>query len=90
MKIRGSILKKVNLRKPPEKDFEFDLKRAWETFMEAKKIFIEASTSGSQDKPAEEMNPSMLSTFLETYMKLFHNSKVVKGLQELINKCAWK
>jgi len=32
----------------------------------------------------------MLTTFLETYMKLLRNSKDVKGLQELINKCADK
>jgi len=30
----------------------------------------------------------MLTTFLVTCMKLLHNSKVVKGLQELINRCA--
>jgi len=58
--------------------------------MEAKKSFVEASTSGSQDKPAEEMDPSILTTFLETCMKLLHDSKVVKRLQELINRCAKK
>lgn len=30
----------------------------------------------------------MLTTFLETYMKLLCDSKVMKGLQELINRCA--
>ncbi len=30
----------------------------------------------------------MLTTFLETFMKLIRDSKVVKGLQELIKKCA--
>lgn len=33
------------------------------------------------------MDPCMLTTFLETCMKLLCDSKVVKGLQELINKC---
>ncbi len=61
-----------------------------ETFMEEKKSFVEASTSGSQDNPVMEMDHSMLTTFLETYMKLLHDSKAVKGLQELINKCAGK
>lgn len=56
--------------------------------MEAKKIFSKASTSGSQDKPIQEMDPSMLMTFLETCMKLLHKSKAMKGLQELINRCA--
>jgi len=57
--------------------------------MEVKKSFVE-STSGSHDKPVEEMDPSMLATFLETCMKLLHDSKVVKGLKELINKCVGK
>ena len=61
-----------------------------EMFMEGKKSFTEASTSGSQDQLSEEIDPSMLTTFLETCMKLLRDSKVVKGLQELINKCAGK
>ena len=56
--------------------------------MEAKKSFIEASISGSKDKPDPEMDPSMPKTFLETYMKLLCDSKAVKGLQELIYRCA--
>lgn len=55
--------------------------------MEAKKSFVNASTSGIKDNPKPEMDPSMLTTFLETCMKLLCNSKVVKGLQELFNKC---
>jgi len=70
------------------KEAEFDLECARETFMEAKKSFIEASTSRSKDKPDQEMDPSMLTTFLETCLKLLRDSKVVKGLQELINRCA--
>lgn len=58
--------------------------------MEVKKTFVEASTSGSQDKPAEEMDPSMFTTFLETCMKLLRERKAVKGLKELINKCVTK
>ena len=53
--------------------------------MEAKKSFIEASTSGSQDKMQEisvptKVDPSVLTTFFETYMKLLHDSKDVEGL----------
>ena len=33
------------------------------------------------------MHPEMVMTFLETCMKLLHDSKAVKGLQELINRC---
>jgi len=48
--------------------------------MEAKKIITKASTSGSKDKLEQEMDASMLTTFLETCMKLLHDSKAVKGL----------
>ena len=50
--------------------------------MEAKESFTEASTSGGQEKLVEEMDPCMINTFLETYMKLIHDSKTMKGLQE--------
>ena len=69
------------------KEVEFDLEHAHEIFMEAKKSFAEAFTSGGKDKPEPEMDPSMLTTFLETCMKLLCDSKVVKRLQELINMC---
>ena len=55
--------------------------------MEAKKSFTKASTLGTKDKTDQEMDPSMLTTFLETCMKLLRDSKAVKGLQELINRC---
>ena len=55
--------------------------------MEAKKSFTEASTSGSKDQPEQGMDPSILTTFLETCMKLLRDSKAVKGLQELITRC---
>lgn len=69
------------------KEAKFDLECTQEAFMEAKKSFTEASTSRSKDKPELEMDPYMLTTFLETSMKLLHESKVVKGIQELINRC---
>lgn len=76
------------VHKAPMKEPEFDLERAKETFMEAKRSFTDASTSGSKEKMALEMDPSMLTTFLETCMKLLRDSKVLKGLQELITRCA--
>jgi len=75
------------VHKAPTKDLEFDLECAKETFMEAKKRFTEASTLGSKEKIDPEMDPSMLTTFLETCMKLLHDNKAVKGLQELITRC---
>ena len=56
--------------------------------MESKKRFVKAPTLGSKDKPEPEMDPSLPTIFLETCMKLLHDSKVVNGLQELINRCA--
>lgn len=73
------------VHKAPEKEVGFDLEHAKETFMEAKKSFAEVSTSGSQNKVQEisapiEVDPFVLTMFLETCMKLLHDSKVVKGL----------
>ena len=68
------------VRKAPEKDTGFDLEFPRETFMDAKKSFSQASTSWSQEKPSDEMDPSMITMFLETSMKLLRDSKVLKGL----------
>ena len=78
------------VHKATEKEVEFDLNRAQENFIEAKKNFVEAFTLGSQEKPVEEMYPSMITTFLGTCMKLLHDSKVLKGLHELIKWCVGK
>lgn len=78
------------VRKALAKEAEFDLERACEMFMEGKKNFTKASTSGSRDKPDQEIDPSMPTTFLETCIKLLHDSGVVKRLQELINRCVKK
>lgn len=59
-----------------------------ETCLEARKSFVEVSTRGSKDQPEPERDPSMLTTFVETCMKLLHDNRVVKGLQELITRCA--
>ena len=78
------------VRKAPKKGVGFDLECEKETFMEAKRSFVEASSSGIQDKLPIEVDPSVLTTFLETCMKLIRDSKAVKGLQELTNKCVSK
>lgn len=57
------------VQKALEKEAKFYLEHAREALMEAKKSFVEASTSGRKDKPKLEMYPSMLTTFLETCMK---------------------
>lgn len=73
--------------KAPTKEPKSDLECTKETFMEAKKRYMKASTSGCKDQLELGMDPSMLTTFLETCMKLLCDSKVVKGLQELITRC---
>lgn len=76
--------------KAPKKEVGFDLECMKETFMEAKKSFAEASTSGIQDKQSKEMDLSMLTIIFETCMTMLCNRKAVKRLQELINKCIGK
>ena len=44
--------------KAPEKEIGFDLEHVKETFMEVKKSFYKASTSGSQDKLPETSVPT--------------------------------
>jgi len=48
--------------------------------MEARKSFPDASTLGSKDRPKLEMDPSLLTTFLEKCMKLLCDIKAIKGL----------
>jgi len=55
--------------------------------MEVKMSFAKASTLGSKDKLEPKIDPSIITTFLETHMKLLRDNKTVKGLQELINRC---
>lgn len=69
------------------KEAQFDLEHAQETFMEDKKSFANSFTLGRKDRLEPEMEPSMLMMFLEACMKLLHDSKAIKGLQELINRC---
>jgi len=68
------------VHKALEKETGFDLEHVKETFMEVKKSFAKASTSRSQEKLAEEMDPSMITMFFETYMRLLRDSKAMKGL----------
>lgn len=64
-----------------------DIRAGRETYLEAGKRFTEVSTPDNRDKPMPDKDPSMLTTLLERCMKLIHDNKAVKGLQELINRC---
>lgn len=57
------------------------------TNMEARERFMGVSTRGSTDRPKLDREPSMLTTLLETCIKLLHDNKVVRGLEGVINKC---
>lgn len=63
------------MHKAAEKEVRFEINQAKETFMKAKNICTEASTFGSQEKSTrniemQDVNPSLLATFLKTCMKL--------------------
>lgn len=83
------------VHKASKKDLDFDLNRAKEAFMEAKKKFAMASTSGSQEEmpkssTTQEVDTSVLDTFLKNCMKLLRDKKELEGMQDLIDKCANK
>ena len=40
-----------------------------------------------ENNASQEVDPSILTTFMKTCMKLLYDQKVVKWLQELIHKC---
>jgi len=54
---------------------------------EVQKSFTKVSTPSSRDPIELGTDPSMLTTFIETCMKLLCDNKVVKVLQELITRC---
>ena len=79
------------VHKATDKDTKFDLHKEKETLMEVKKSFVDswASTSTNQnaqtEKPeevitAQETDPSVLKSFLQTCMKLLRDQKIVEGL----------
>ena len=51
-----------------------------ETYLEARESFVEVSTPCSRDQPEPVRDPLMITTFLETCIKLIHDNRVVKGL----------
>lgn len=64
-----------------------EIKQAKGISKEAQISFMEVSTPCDRDPIELGMDPSMLTTFLETCMKLLRDNKAVKGLQELITRC---
>lgn len=72
----------------PTKEPESETEPVKEIFKEAKKSLTEASTSSSKDQLESRMDPSMLTTFFETCMNFLHGNKAIKGLQEMITRCA--
>lgn len=54
----------ICVRKAPKKEATFDLNRAKETFTEAKKSFVEASTSRSQENTRETNTTQYVDLFI--------------------------
>lgn len=71
----------------PTREIEFEVEQVKKMPKEAQKSFMEVSTPGRRNQIEPGMDPSMLTTFLETCMKLLCDNGAVKGLQELITKC---
>lgn len=49
-------------------------------FLEAKKNFAKALTSSSEEQPDLKQDNALVTTFLETYMKLLWDANMVNGL----------
>lgn len=64
----------------PTNELAFEPEQGMQMPKEAQKSFTEVSTPGRRDQMELGLDPSMITTFLETCMKLLRNSKVVKGL----------
>ena len=82
--------------KTPEKILAFDVGREKETFIEAKKDFVDPSTSGApaqqhqQQLQSQEASPDQVSTmssFLQSCIKLLRNQNALKELQKVIQSC---
>ena len=84
------------VRKAPEKTPTFDVEREKETFMEAKKDFVDLGTSVAptqqpqqqeQSQEASTDKISTLSSFLQSCMKLLRNENDLNELQKFIASC---
>lgn len=69
------------------KKHDFEPEQGKKMSREAQRSFAATSTPGRRDQTEPRLDPSMITTFLETCMKLLRDSKVIQGLQELITRC---
>ena len=76
-----------------EKILAFDVEREKETFMEAKRDFVDPSTSVAPAQPQKQQSQlqeastdkvSTLSSFLQSCMKLLRNQNALSELQKVI------
>ena len=72
----------------PTRELDLEIEQVRGTSKEAQKSFTEVSALGNRDPIESGMDPFVLTTFLETCMKLLRDKKAMNGLQEPINKCA--
>jgi len=90
MILRSSATTKVNpqeeyeeigkRRDTPIREPNSELEPGMKTPREAQWSFTESSTPGRRDQTEIEVDPSMITTFLKTCMKLLCDSKAVQGL----------
>ena len=82
--------------KAPMKVPAFDIEREKETFMEAKKDFVDSSTAVAPAQPHQQSSQlqeastdkvSTLSSFLQSCMKLLRNRNALKELQKVLAFC---
>lgn len=90
--------------KTVEKLLGFNIQKKKDTFLGAKQSFMDVGTSTSSAQlnlvpkkdcekvstPMQEIDPSILNSFLQTCMNILRNQKAFEGLQELIDLCANK
>ena len=84
------------VRKAPVKVPAFDIEREKETFMEAKKYFVDSSIAVAPAQPHQQQSQlqeastdkvSTLSSFLQSCLKLLRNHNALSELQKVIASC---
>jgi len=67
-------------RNAPTKEPNSETEQVMKTSGEAQRSVVEASTPSTRDQTESRLDPSMITTILETCMKLLCDSKPIKGL----------
>jgi len=71
----------------PMHEHDTELEQGKMESKETQQSFVKVSTRGRRNRMESVVDSSMITTFLETYMKWLRNCNIVQGLQELITRC---